>query len=136
MKVEDARELIKTAVGDAMTLTRNHGFEVFGRTYFCDKNLAQISEFNEKVILLFGSIEIGCSDIERDEFCTYALCCEIKTGEVNEEELMREIADFKSDVQTLIDEILSAPSKKEKILEINARQEKEAEKSFDELCCI
>lgn len=132
MNVNEARELVKNTVSEAMTLVNEAGLISRGRTYFCDKNLTQITEFNTKAILLFGSIEIGTEDIESDEFCTYALCCEIKTGTVNEEELEREILDFKKDVQALIDEILTAPSKKGKILEINARQEKEAEKSFED----
>ncbi|MBO5879023.1 MAG: hypothetical protein J6Q68_00515 [Clostridia bacterium] len=132
MKVNEAREVVKAAVLDVVHLFDGKGFEISASTYYCDKNLNQITEFDQKVILLFGSIKIGLADMESDEYCTYALCCEVKAAMVDDEELTKEIENFKRDVQELIDKLMSAPSKKQMLLDINASQEREAEKSFEE----
>ena len=70
--------------------------------------------------------------MDEEDFCTYGLCCETKVGMVSDEELEKEISDFKENVKKLTREITEAPSPREKILEINARQEKEAEESMNQ----
>lgn len=132
MNAGEARVIIKEAVLAAQKKARSQGYDTFGKTYYCDKNLEESVEFNEKVILVFGSVSIGLSELERDEYCTYALCCEIKTGLVDEAELQKEISEFNEDVEKLLLEISSAPSPKDKILEINEKQDTEARKSFEE----
>ena len=132
MTVEQAREIIKTAVADAISLCKENGFLVSGKVYYSDKALRECAEFNENVILLFGAIKLGFDDMDEEDFCTYGLCCETKVGMVSDEELEKEISDFKENVKKLTWEITEAPSPREKILEINARQEKEAEESMNQ----
>ena len=132
MNVEQARQIIKEAVTEQVEICKENGFTVSGKVYFSDKALRECTEFNENIILIFGAIKLGLADMDEEDFCTYGLCCEIKTGLVNDEELEREIADFKSDVQKMLAEIAAAPSPIEKIKEINLRQEKEAEESMRE----
>lgn len=130
MTVEQAREIIKAAVTDAVTLCNARGFSASGKVYYSDKALRECSEFNENVILLFGAIRLGLPDMDEDDYCTYGLCCETKLGTVNDEELEKEIANFKETSDKLLSEISAAPSPAEKISEINERQEKEAEESM------
>ena len=132
MTVEQARETIKTAVAEALELCKSNGFSASGKVYYSDKTLRECSEFNENVILLFGAIKLGFADMDEEDYCTYGLCCETKVGTVKDEELENEIANFKENVDKLISEITAAPSPAKKILEINARQEKEAEESMKE----
>ena len=130
MTVEQAREIIKTTVAEAVSLCKENGFSVSGRVYYSDKALRECPEFNANVILLFGAIRLGFDDMDEEDFCTYGLCCETKVGMVDDSELEKEISDFKENVEKLTREITEAPSPAEKIKEINERQEKEAEESM------
>ena len=132
MTVEQARQIIKETITEAMELCKASGFVVSGKVYYSDKALRECTEFNSNIILIFGAIKLGLADMDEDDYCTYGLCCEIKTGLVNDEELEKEISDFKADVQKILEELASAPSPAEKIKEINLRQEKEAEESMRE----
>ncbi len=132
MTVNEAREIIKTAVLEAVELCKSNGFCASGKVYYSDKALRECSEFNENVILLFGAIRLGVSDMDEEDFCTYGLCCETKVGMVNDSELEAEVSNFKDNVQKLLSEITASPAPKEKIKEINLRQEKEAEESMNQ----
>ena len=132
MRVEEARALITSTVLEAIELSKEKGFIASGKTYYSDKALRECANFSEDAILVFGAIKLGIADMDEDDFCTYALCVETKVGMVNDEELEKEIGEFKENVNNLISEISSAPSPADKIREINLRQEEEAEKSMQE----
>ena len=132
MKVEQAKEQIRATVSSALALCKENGLIATGKVYYSDKALSECAEFNENAILLFGAIRIGVSGMDEEDFCTLSLCSEIKVGLVNDEELTHEIEEFNKNLANMLEEIGSGEKKEEKILEINARQEKEAEKSMQE----
>ena len=82
--------------------------------------------------MIFALLTVGHKELEEDECCSYGICCEIKTANVDEGELEKEIAGFNAETDALCEELKAASSAKDKILEINQRQEKEAEKSMEE----
>ena len=129
MNVETAREKFKEIISEAINTAKEKGFTAKGKTYYSDKTLRECAEFDENIILLFGGMDIGLSEMDEEDFCTFGLCCEIKLGTVNDEELEREIEDFKNNINKFFEEVEAAPSPTKKIEEINLRQEKEAEKS-------
>ena len=132
MTVEQARQIISQTVAEAAELCKSKGLITSAKVYYSDKTLRECADFNEDIILIFGAIKLGTADIDDDDYCTYGLCCETKVGMVADEELENEIADFKSDVEKMLEEITSAPSPADKIREINLRQEEEAAKSMQE----
>ena len=129
MTAEQARELIKTTVAEAVTLCNEKGFTASAKTYFSDKALRECANFSEDAILIFGAIKLGLADMDEDDYCTYGLCVETKLAMVDDAELEKEIFDFKENVSKILDEITSSPSPADKIREINLRQEEEAEKA-------
>ncbi len=132
MNAEIAREKFKEIISEAISIAKEKGFAAKGKTYYSDKTLREFTEFDESIILLFGGIDLGLADMDEEDFCTFGLCCEIKLGMINEEELEREIEDFRTNINNFFEEVAAAPSPKKKIEEINLRQEKDAEKSMAE----
>ena len=132
MTVEQAREIITEAVSEQVAICKEKGFTVSGKVYYSDKALRECTEFNENVILVFGAIKLGLPDIDEEDFCTYGLCCETKVAMVKDEELEKELADFKQNVTEMLAEIEASPSPADKLREINVRQEEEAQKSMQE----
>ena len=132
MTAEQAQQRISDTVTEAVELCKTKGLVASARVYYSDKALRECSEFNDSVILLFGAIRLGIEGMDEEDMCTYGLCCEIKLGQVKDEELEREIADFKQNLDKLLEEIISSPSPEKKIEEINERQEKEATESMKE----
>ncbi len=134
MTAEQAKQIITSTMIEAAELCKEKGLVATSRVYYSDKALRECAEFNDSVILLFGAIKLGFASMDEEDFCTYGLCCETKLGEDKDSELEKEIADFKANLENMLEEILSAPSPEKKIEEINARQEEEAAesmKSFD-----
>lgn len=134
MTAEQAKQIISDTMLGSAELCREKGLVSTARVYYSDKALRECAEFNNSVILLFGAVKLGFASMDEEDFCAYGLCCEIKLGEVTDAELEKEIADFKTNLDKMLEEILSAPSPEKKIEEINARQEAEASesmKSFD-----
>ena len=127
MNVEQARETIKNTVAEAAALCKEKGFIASAKTYYSDKTLRECRDFSENVILVFGAVKFGLDGMDDEDLCTYGLCVETKLGKVDDEELEKEIANFKESITSLIDEISNAPSPTDKIREINLRQEEEAE---------
>ena len=132
MTAEQAKQIITDTVSEQVTLCTSKGLIASGKAYYSDKALRECTEFSEHIILVFGAIKLGTADMDEEDYCTYGLCCETKVGTVDDAELEKEIADFKADVQKMLEEIESAPSPADKIREINLRQEEEAEKSMQE----
>ena len=127
MNVEQARETIKNTVAEAAALCKEKGFIASAKTYYTDKTLRECANFSENAILVFGAVKFGLDGMDDEDFCTYGLCVETRLGMVKEEELEKEIANFKESITSLIEEISKAPSPTDKIREINLRQEEEAE---------
>lgn len=132
MTAQEARQIIAEAVTQKAEICKQKGFLTGTKVYYSDKALRECTEFNENVILLFGAVKLGLEGMDEEDYCTYGLCCETKLGMVDDEELNKEIEDFNKDVDKMLEEILSSPSPAEKIVEINARQEKEAMDSMSE----
>lgn len=104
------------------------GLKVVTRIIYADRMLKEYSEFNENCILVYGDIAIGTDELERDEYCNYSMCCEVKTALVNEEELEKEINNLDGEIVAFMERL----EKSEKgatalITEINKKQEEEAE---------
>ena len=107
---------------------RAAGLAVITRIIYADRMLKEYSEFNEKCILVYGDIAIGTDELERDEYCNFSMCCEVKTALVNEEELEKEINNLDGEMTAFMEKL----EKSEKtatalITEINKKQEEEAE---------
>ncbi len=129
MTAEQARDIIKNTVAEAVALCNDKGFTASAKTYYSDKALRECANFSEDAILIFGAIKLGLADMDEEDFCTYGLCVETKLGMVDDGELEKEITDFKENISKILDEICAAPSPADKIREINLRQEEEAEKA-------
>ena len=132
MHIQQATQLIKKTVSEAVELCKEKGFSATARVYYSDKALRECKDFNDSVILVFGAIKLGLEDMDEDDYCTYGMCCETKLAEVKDEEIAAEVAKFKEDVEKLLEEISASDSPKAKIVEINERQEKEAAVSMKE----
>jgi len=132
MTAEQAKQAILNTVCEAADLCREKGLVASARAYYSDKALRECAEFNDSVILIFGAVKLGFDGMDEEDMCTYGLCCETKLGMVDDAELDREIADFKNNLDTMLEEILTAENPEKKICEINEKQEKEAAESMKE----
>lgn len=132
MTAQQAKTIISDTMAEAVKLCEEKGLVSSARVYYSDKALRECAEFNDSVILLFGAVKLGFPDMDEEDFCTFGLCCETKLGNVKDEELEKEIADFKVGLDKILEEILSSPSPEKKIAEINERQDKEAAESMKE----
>ena len=132
MTAEQAKQAILNTVCEAAELCKAKGLVASARAYYSDKLLGECAEFNDSVILIFGAVRLGYDGMDEEDMCTYGLCCETKLGMVDDAELEKEIADFKKNLDTLLEEILTAENPEKKICEINEKQEKEAAESKKE----
>ena len=132
MTAEQAKQIITETVLEQAEICKAKGLIAAGKSYYSDKTLRECAEFNEDIILVFGAIKLGTSDMDEEDYCTYGLCCETKVGKVDDAELEKEITDFKNDVAKILEEISDAPSPADKIREINLRQEEESQKAMQE----
>ena len=132
MTAEQARQIIQETVSEKAEICKKKGLIAVSKAYYADKALRECSEFNENILLVFGAVKLGAPDMDEEDYCVYSLCCEIKVGKVDDEELQKEISAFHSEIEKILEEITAAPSPAEKIAEINLRQEEEAEKAMQE----
>jgi len=132
MTVAEAKQLITEAVNEQVELFKSKGLITTGKVYYADKTLRDCPEFNEDIILILGSIKLGTEDLDEEDYCTLGMCCETKVGMVDDTEFENELSDFKREAEKMLDEISSSPSPKEKILEINMRQEEETAKAMQD----
>ena len=132
MNLEQAREKLSCVLTSAKEKFNSEEFITTTELYFCDKNLVKSPQFKKDSIMIFALLTVGHKELEEDEYCSYGICCEIKTANVDEGEIDKEIANFNAETDAFYEELKSSPSAKDKILEINQRQEKEAEKSMEE----
>ena len=132
MTAEQARQLILETVLEQADICKEKGLIASAKAYYSDKTLRECSEFNENVILVFGAIRLGAEGMDEEDYCAYSLCCETKTGKVDDDELNKEIENFKTEAAKMLEEITSAPSPADKIREIDLRQEEEAQKAMQE----
>ena len=131
MTVTEAREKIASTLSELAEPIREAGFTVETRILYADKNLREYTEFDTKSIIIFGDIAIGNDELERDEFCNYSMCCEIKTGLVDDEEFMKELYSLEGEVEAFKEALEKSGdgSKSALIKEINKKQEAEAERA-------
>ncbi len=132
MTARIAKERIEAAVLAAVGRLNGAGLLTKSRTFYTDKNLAESTEFSPSALLLFGDLAFGCDDMEDDDYCNYSICCEIKTGLVDEGELEAGIADFNNEIDSIIEKLANATSKSAFLEEISRKQAEEAEEAARE----
>ena len=109
---------------------KEKGLEVVTRILYTDRTLQEYSEFNEKCILIFGDIAIGTEDLDRDDYCNYSMCCEVKTALVNDAELEKEINNLDGELAAFMEKLeKSGKTPTALISEINKKQEEDAEEA-------
>ena len=109
---------------------KEKGLEVVTRVLYTDRTLQEYSEFNEKCILIFGDIAIGTADLDRDDYCNYSMCCEVKTALVNDAELEKEINNLDRELASFMEKLeKSGKPPTALISEINKKQEEDAEEA-------
>lgn len=137
MNVVEATVKIEEKLLELSAPIKEMGFSIENRILYADKNLQEYTEFTPKCILIFGDIAIGTEELERDEYCNYSLCVEVKTGLVDELELEGELNSLEGELEAFKDKLTKFSEGKELeakeytplIKEINAQQEKEAEEA-------
>ncbi len=137
MNIVEACTKIEERLLELSSPLKELGFAVESRILYADKSLQEYTEFTPKCILIFGDIAIGTDELERDEYCNYSVCVEVKTGLVDELELESELNSLEGEIEAFKDKLkefakdeeLSANQYTPLIKEINAVQEKEAEEA-------
>ena len=137
MNIIEAAIKVEEKLNSLSAPLKEMGFSVECRILYADKTLQEYTEFTPKCILIFGDIAIGNEDLERDEYCNYSLCVEVKTGLVDEVELEGEINSLEGELEAFKDKLERYADGKELVVkdytplikEINAQQEKEAEEA-------
>ena len=132
MTARIARERIEAAVIAAAERLKEAGLLTKSRSFYTDKNLAESTEFSPTSLLLFGDLAFGCDDMEDDDYCNYSICCEIKTGLVDDTELEEGIAEFNKEIDAVIEKLANATSKSALLEEISKKQADEAEEAARE----
>ena len=128
MTVIQAEEKMAAALEEFAAPLRERGLKVITRVLYTDKTLAEISEFNPKCIIAFGDIAIGTEDMDRDDYCNYSMCCEIKTGLLSDEEFTKEMNNLDGELEALKDKLDAEGAVAEDIIrEITRKQEAAAE---------
>lgn len=130
MTVTEAHAKIESALEKFAAPLREAGLDVITRVIYADKNLREFHIFDPKCILIFGDIAIGGEELERDEYCNYSMCCEIKTGLINDEDFTKELNNLDGEVEAF-KEALERSNKPtlDLIRDINRKQEAEAEEA-------
>ena len=129
MTVSLAKEKIEAAILSAKAKLTEAGFYTVARSFFTDKNLIESREFSAKAILIFGDLQVGFEDMDSDDFCDFTICCEIKTGAVDELEIVKGIKTFEDEVAAFIEKAAAAKDPRAFIEEISAEQDADAEKA-------
>ena len=130
MNIVEANEKIAARLDALAAPIREKGLKAEARILYTDKNLHEYSEFNEKCILVFGDIAIGTDELERDEFCNYSVCCEVKCALVDDTELEKELNNLDGEVTAFLEKLEKSDKPVTELIEsINKEQEAEAEKA-------
>ena len=128
MTVIQAEERLAAALEEFAAPLRERGLKAITRVIYTDKNLAEISEFNPKCILMFGDIAVGTEDMDRDDYCNFSMCTEIKTGLIKDDEFEGEINNLDGEVEALKDKLdAEGAVAAEVISKIAKKQEADAE---------
>ena len=130
MNLHEAREIMAKKLEELAAPIKEKGLEVVTRILYTDRTLQEYSEFNEKCILIFGDIAIGTEDLDRDDYCNYSMCCEVKTALVNDAELEKEINNLDGELAAFMEKLeKSGKTPTALISEINKKQEEDAEEA-------
>lgn len=130
MNINEARERLAARLDALAAPIKEKGLKAETRILYTDKNLHEYSEFNEKCILIFGDIAIGTDELERDEFCNYSICCEVKTALVDDLEFEKEVNNLDGEVTSFLEKLEAADTTATALItSINKEQEAEAEKA-------
>ena len=127
MNVKIAIEKIDEVLSGAESRLTEIGLKTKKRTFYTDKNLAETNEFSPKVILVFGDLAFGYEGMDKDDFCNYSICCEIKSAEVSDEELNDGIELFNEEIDKLIEKLGESDSPESVIEAISRKQSDDAE---------
>ena len=111
MNIVEAAIKVEEKLNSLSAPLKEMGFSVECRILYADKTLQEYTEFTPKCILIFGDIAIGNEDLERDEYCNYSLCVEVKTGLVDEVELEGEINSLEGELEAFKDKLERYESK-------------------------
>lgn len=130
MNVIEASEKLAQKLSELSAPLKEKGLKVEMRILYADKNLQEHTEFNEQCILIYGDIAIGTEELERDEFCNYNACCEVKMALVDDLDFEKEVNDLDGEICAFIERLEKSDAEPTKfIAEINKEQEAEAEKA-------
>ena len=132
MTVQEAYSKIEAVLEEYAAPIRELGLDVKTRIFYTDKNLRETPEFTQKCIILFGDIAIGMPGMEREDYCNYSVCTEIKTAEVNEEELDAGLATLSNELSAFTESLSGATSAETVIRETARAQEQDAERAAAE----
>ena len=134
MNLHEAREKIAAKLEELSAPIKAAGLKVEARVIYADRTLQEYSEFNERCILVYGDIAIGTEELERDEFCNFSMCCEVKTALVDEIELEKETNALDGEIAAFMEKLeKSGKTATALITEINKKQEEDAEAAAIEL---
>ena len=98
MNLHEANEKIAAKLEELSAPMEEAGLKVEARILYADRTLREYSEFNDRCILVYGDIAIGTEELERDEYCNFSICCEVKTGLVDDTELEKELNDLDGEI--------------------------------------
>ena len=132
MTAKIARDKIEDAVLRASSKLKEAGLTTRPRSFYTDKNLTEEQEFSPKTILVFGDLAFGYGDMEEDDYCNYSICCEIKTGLVDDKELEDGIAAFEDEIESVLTKLAKATNPSAVLEEISRLQSEEAEEAARE----
>ena len=128
MNLHEAREKIAVKLEELSAPIKEAGLTVEARILYADRTLQEYSEFNDRCILVYGDIAIGTEELERDEYCNFSICCEVKTALVDDTELEKELNNLDGELVAFMEKIeKSEKSATALITEINKKQEEDAE---------
>lgn len=132
MTAKIAREKIEDAVLAAEKKLKEIGLTTRPRSFYTDKNLSEAQEFSPKSLLVFGDLAFGYGQMEDDDYCNYSICCEIKTGLVDDGELADGIRAFEEEIDKVIARLKGASDPEAILEEISKVQSEEAEEAAKE----
>ena len=81
---------------------------------------------------MFGDLAFGYGQMEDDDYCNYSICCEIKTGLVDDGELAEGIRAFEEEIDKVIAKLKGASDPEAILEEISRAQSEEAEEAAKE----
>ena len=129
MTAKIARDKIEDAVLKASQKLKDAGLATRPRSFYTDKNLTEEQDFSPRSLLVVGDLAFGYGDMEDDDYCNYSICCEIKTGLVDDTELEDGIKAFLEEVDKVLTKLSTATNPSAVLEEISRQQTEEAEKA-------